>query len=246
MSNASLKIHLTDFDGPLELLLHLIKEAEMDIYDINIKEITDQYFRYLQEMKETQLEVAGEFFVMAANLMHIKSQWLLAEEIDDDQEEEDPRADLVEQLLEYKRYQQAAQSLQKRERQQQKLHSIAPLRREQDIEIATHEFEVILLQNAWQRIIRRNRQTTIGPLNQIEEWRFNLSDQATFIIDRVQQNSNQPLFFSHLFRPQAEPEEIVTDFLAVLTLTKQRVVRIRQSRGKPDFIIEGGENSNDN
>ncbi|USS86614.1 segregation/condensation protein A [Fructilactobacillus cliffordii] len=246
MSNATLKIHLTDFDGPLELLLHLIKDSEMDIYDINIKEITDQYFKYLQKMKETQLEVAGEFFVMAAKLMHIKSQWLLAEEIDDDQEEEDPRADLVEQLLEYKRYQQASHRLQKRERQQQKLHTIIPSRRNQDVEIAAHEFEVMVLQNAWQRIIRRKRQVNVGPLNQIEEWRFSLADQAAFIIDQVQQNPTQPLFFSQLFSPRSEPEEIVTDFLAVLTLAKQQVVRITQTQGKTNFIIESRKNKHVN
>ncbi|USS87403.1 segregation/condensation protein A [Fructilactobacillus hinvesii] len=245
MSKSKLKIHLADFDGPLELLLHLIKAAQMDIYDINIKEITDQYVSYLQEMKEAQLDVAGEFFVMAANLMHIKSQWLLAEEIEDEEPDEDPRADLVEQLLEYKRYQQAAQTLQKREKHQQKVHTLVPVKAETEVEIQADEFEVTELAKAWQRIVRRHRQLNVGPVNQIEEWQFSINEQAELIVQKVIQSGRRTCLFSELFVSQASLEEVVTDFLAVLTLAKQRVVRLTQPRGKTDFIIEGGKNNND-
>ena len=107
MNNDEIKIHLNDFDGPLELLLHLIKQSKMDIYDINIKDITSQYVNLLNKMKKLNIDIAGEFFVMAANLMKIKSQMLLAEETEQETEE-DPREDLVAQLIEYKKYKRAA------------------------------------------------------------------------------------------------------------------------------------------
>ena len=112
-----IKVH--DFEGPLDLLLHLIKQSEMDIYDIQISQITSQYLDYLHQMQSHQLEVAGEYFVMAATLMDIKSQMLLPSPpvLDDELEVEelDPRQELVEQLLEYQRYKKAADRLKDKE-----------------------------------------------------------------------------------------------------------------------------------
>ena len=112
-------VHLADFDGPLDLLLHLIRKSEMDIYDIPIAEITRQYVDILNQEQERQIEVAGEYFVMAATLMKIKSEYLLpTNQVDDEgevEEEEDPRDELVEQLLEYERYKKAASNLKERE-----------------------------------------------------------------------------------------------------------------------------------
>ena len=117
-------IQVSDFEGPLDLLLHLIKTNEMDIYDIRISTITSQYLTYLHQMQLVRLDVAGEYFVMAANLMAIKAKLLLPKPqsvvpVDED-EPADPREELVNQLLEYQRYKQAAQALKQRalERQQ--------------------------------------------------------------------------------------------------------------------------------
>ena len=109
----SIKISLHNFDGPLDLLLHLIKTNEMDIADIQMVEITEQYLSVIDQMKQLNLDVAGEFLLMAATLIHIKSRMLLPviEEADGDEEDLDPRAELVRRLLEYQRYKDAANRL---------------------------------------------------------------------------------------------------------------------------------------
>ncbi len=110
-----LKVKLETFEGPLDLLLYLIKKNEIDIYDIPISVITQQYLEYLEIMKNLNLDVAGEFLLMAATLLHIKSKMLLPpteeEEGEGEKEEEDPRAELVRRLLEYQRFKEAAQEL---------------------------------------------------------------------------------------------------------------------------------------
>jgi len=109
----SYEIRIENFEGPLDLLLHLIKKNEMDIYNIPIADITAQYVAYIDAMKNLNLDVAGEFLLMAATLLHIKSRLLLpqAQEDEPEEEEEDPRAELVRRLLEYQKYKEAAASL---------------------------------------------------------------------------------------------------------------------------------------
>jgi segregation and condensation protein A len=108
------RIRVAEFEGPLDLLLHLVRVNEVDILDIPIVEITAQYDAYLQMMRDMNLEVAGEYLVMAATLMHIKSRMLLPPDptVEDEEEEEDPRAELAQQLLDYQRFKQAAENLQ--------------------------------------------------------------------------------------------------------------------------------------
>ena len=108
----AIQIRLENFSGPLDLLLHLIKSHEMDIYDIRIVEITEQYLTIIEEMQQLDLDIAGEFLLMAANLIHIKSRMLLPVGDDLVEEEEDPRAELVKRLLEYQRYKDIAELLQ--------------------------------------------------------------------------------------------------------------------------------------
>src|SRR3954447_23145623 len=110
-------VHLDSFEGPLDLLLHLIRKNEVNIYDIPISDITKQYLQYIRLMKELNLEVAGEFLVMASTLLQIKSKLLLPAAVDEEteEEEEDPRAELVRRLLEYQKYREAAGTLAERE-----------------------------------------------------------------------------------------------------------------------------------
>ena len=106
------KVKLDVFEGPLDLLLYLIQKEEVDIYDIPIAKITDQYLEYLELMKLLDLNIAGEFIVMAATLMHIKSKMLLPpDQADEEKPEEDPRAELVRRLIEYKKFKEAASQL---------------------------------------------------------------------------------------------------------------------------------------
>ena len=118
------KVRLEIFEGPLDLLLYLIKRDEIDIYDISIERITRQYLEYLQAFKELNIEVAGEFIVMAANLIYMKSRSLLPvdqQPPDEDAEEDDPRWDLIRQLIEYKKFKEAAGQLHVRELEQERI-----------------------------------------------------------------------------------------------------------------------------
>ncbi|WP_225351704.1 segregation and condensation protein A, partial [Loigolactobacillus coryniformis] len=130
MSLVALTVKLPEFEGPLDLLLHLIKDSEMNIYDIPIVAITSQYLDYLHSLQQVQLEVAGDYFVMAATLMRIKSQWLLPQPeeplLDEDVNSEDPRDELVAQLLTYQAYKEAAADLQNREQERKDYFSKAP------------------------------------------------------------------------------------------------------------------------
>ena len=121
----SYKVKLEVFEGPLDLLLYLIKKEELDIYDIPIAKITDQYLEYLELMKLLDLNIAGEFLVMAATLIHIKSKLLLPpDEVQaEDAEEADPRAELVKRLLEYKKFKEAASELSSMESRQNRPES---------------------------------------------------------------------------------------------------------------------------
>ncbi len=115
----SYKVKLEVFEGPLDLLLYLIKKEEVNIYDIPIAKITDQYLEYLELMQLMDLDIAGEFLVMAATLMHIKSRMLLPpDQLEEEEAEEDPRAELVRRLLEYKKFKEAASQLATMESQQ--------------------------------------------------------------------------------------------------------------------------------
>src|SRR3989454_10944615 len=123
------KVKLEIFEGPLDLLLFLIKRDEIDIYDISIERITRQYLEYLQAFKELNIDIAGEFVVMAANLIYLKSRSLLPADQqppDEDAEEDDPRWDLIRQLIEYKKFKEAAEQLHVRELEQQSIFTRDP------------------------------------------------------------------------------------------------------------------------
>src|SRR3982751_4053343 len=122
------KFKLEVFEGPLDLLLYLIKRDEIDIYDISLERITKQYLEYLQAFKELNIDIAGEFIVMAANLIYLKSRSLLPvdqQPPEEDAEEDDPRWDLIRQLIEYKKFKEAAEQLQVRQLEQEKIFSRA-------------------------------------------------------------------------------------------------------------------------
>src|SRR3989449_5274190 len=118
------KVKLDIFEGPLDLLLYLIKQDEIDIYDISLERITSQYLEYLQAFKELNIELAGEFVVMAANLIYLKSRSLLPvdqQPPEEDAVEEDPRWELIRQLIEYKKFKEAAEELHLRQLEQQRI-----------------------------------------------------------------------------------------------------------------------------
>ncbi|MEP7014809.1 MAG: segregation/condensation protein A, partial [Verrucomicrobiota bacterium] len=156
---ADYKVKLEIFEGPLDLLLYLIKRDEIDIYDISIERITRQYLEYIQAFKELNMDLAGEFIVMAANLIYIKSRSLLPADQrppDEDADEDDPRWDLIRQLIEYKKFKEAAGQLHLRELEQERIFAregtASPI---SDGPLRLEEVGIFQLINAFQAVLKR-------------------------------------------------------------------------------------------
>src|SRR5262245_16455305 len=158
------KIQLDIFEGPLDLLLYLVKKEEVDIYEVNLTKIATQFIDYVELMKELDLDIAGEFLVMAATLMYIKSRELLPKnqqaEAPEEDDEEDPRWELIRQLVEYKKFKDAAARLQERELLQEQIYARVPGRPEFALETPTARPEVSIfdLVNAVSSILKRFNQ----------------------------------------------------------------------------------------
>ncbi|WP_341778335.1 segregation and condensation protein A [Levilactobacillus sp. HBUAS70063] len=224
-------IQVSDFEGPLDLLLHLIKTNEMDIYDIRIATITSQYLDYLHQMQTLRLDIAGEYFVMAANLMAIKAKLLLPKpqtlEPSDEDDLGDPREDLVNQLLEYQRYKQAAQVLKARAQERQQ-HFTRPAMAVPDSVALTVApgIETADLQAALAKLV--HRAMVAKPVTQsIQQAHYTIKDQMKTVLHRLE-HSHGALSFEQLIGETPVLPEIVTTFLAVLELARQRQVALKQ------------------
>ncbi|MDB6147132.1 MAG: Segregation and condensation protein [Spartobacteria bacterium] len=234
------KVKLEVFEGPLDLLLFLIKRDEIDIYDISIERIARQYLEYLQAFKELNIEVAGEFVVMAANLIYLKSRSLLPvdqQPPDEEAEEDDPRWDLIRQLIEYKKFKEAAAQLHVRELEQQRIFArtgnsspefaAAPLR--------LGEVGIFQLINAFQNVIKRVEARE--DLREIFNEQFTVSDKIEIILRRVA--GGVRLRFSDLFEAVVSRVEMVVTFLALLELIRLKQVRAVQSDPLGEIEIAG-------
>lgn len=240
-----LNVKLEIFEGPLDLLLHLIKTLEIDIYDIPISEITEQYMYYIRSMKELDLELAGEYIVMAATLMSIKSKTLLpkveVELLESDYEDEiDPREQLVAQLLEYRKFKYAASILKEKEIERGKFYTkeatnldeykdlVAPL--------APNEVTTIDLFLAFSDIL--NRRKDLEPMETtIVSEEFSIDDKIDEIMNRVFSNDNaNGLHFTSLFYVYTR-NEIVTTFMALLKLIKSGEIIAKQKSAIEPIVL---------
>ncbi len=227
------KVKLEVFEGPLDLLLYLIKKDEIDVYDIPIERITRQYLEYMELFKILDLDVAGEFVVMAANLIYIKSRSLLPvsqQPPDEEAEEEDPRWELVRQLLEYKKFKEAAEHLQTRAQVQENLFSRVPEKPDFAGERPLGEVSIFDLLNAFQTMLKRVNMKE--DLREIFEENFTVSDKIDLILKMIA--SGVALKFSELFAGAASRTEIVVTFLAMLELIRLKQLRTVQ----PDVFSE--------
>ena len=222
------KVKLEVFEGPLDLLLYLIKRDEIDIYDIPIEHITRQYLGYLEAFEVLDLDIAGEFVVMAANLIFIKSRSLLPvhqqgeEELE---EEADPRWELVRQLLEYKKFKEAAAHLGQREAHQSSLYARIPETPEVSSERPLSEVSIFDLINAFQKALKRVGKTE--DYREIFEENYTVSDKIDFVLKMTV--SRVALKFSELFASAATRTEIVVTFLALLEWIRLKQIGIAQS-----------------
>ena len=228
MSSNEYKVRLEVFEGPLDLLLYLIKKDEVDIYDISIERITQQYLEFMDAFKVLDLEVAGEFVVMAANLIYIKSRALLPAHVqppEEEAEEKDPRWDLIRQLVEYKKFKDAAAQLSQREVAQSNLFSRLP-EPEAAVERPLGEVSVFDLIAAFNKILKRIEGKT-EDLREIFEENYSVSDKIDLIMKMTA--SGVALKFTELFANAASRTEVVVTFLALLELVRLKQLSLVQS-----------------
>jgi segregation and condensation protein A len=242
-----INVKIDIFEGPLDLLLHLIKNAEVDIYDIPIAEITDQYIAYLKAMEELDLEVASEFLVMAATLIEIKSKMLLPRKKNLDDEiaaDEDPRKELVEKLIEYKKYKGFASVL-KEINESTTLFFKSPEIID-DIENQEIFFKNITVENlmvAFKKVVdsyenRYNKKSDdINDSLKLDEYK--IEDKIETIKRMVLKDGK--VYFSCFFINARDRMEVVVTFLAMLELIKLKVIKAIQYRNYDDITIEGQE-----
>ena len=221
------KVKLEVFEGPLDLLLYLIKRDEIDIYDISIERITRQYLEYLQAFKELNIDLAGEFVLMAANLLYIKSRSLLPldqQPPDEEADEDDPRWELIRQLIEYKKFKEAAELLNSRALEQENIFARAAVDGPEG-PLRLGEVGIFQLISAFQNVIKRIEARE--ELQEIFGENFTVSDKIETILARV--SEGMALKFSELFAHMASRVEIVVTFLALLELIRLKQVRVSQS-----------------
>ena len=222
--------NLDIFEGPLDLLLHLIKEQKMDIYDIPILEITRQYLSYLDVISELNLETAGEYLIIAAELAKIKSKMLLpAPDTEEDEltsAGEDPRAELMRRLLEYQRYKEAAFELRQKEYDQQQLFT-----RSGDVVLDKSEGELIIEANvfdlltAFQKVLKEK---SFKNNYEIKITTLSVSDRIGDILEIL--NTSESVTFDSLFTTLNTKQEVIVTFLAILELMRMQLIRSQQGQ----------------
>src|SRR6266550_4537425 len=224
---ADYKVKLEVFEGPLDLLLYLIKQDEIDIYDVSLERITRQYLEYLQAFKELNIELAGEFIVMAANLIYLKSRSLLPidqQPPEEDAGEDDPRWELIRQLIEYKKFKEAAGELHLRALEQERIFARDAAASALQEPLRLGEVGIFQLINAFQTVIRRIEARQ--DVQEIFGERFSVSEKIEAILQSVATGGR--LRFSDLFGAMASRLEVVVTFLALLELIRLKQVRAVQ------------------
>jgi len=231
-------VHLENFDGPMDLLLHLIKSDEVEIWEISISRITAQYLQYLEMMEAMNVEIAGEFLLMAATLMRVKSQRLLprpptAGDLDDELITEE---DLINRLLTYKIYKEAAASLKKREedagpRFSRGFQPHLP----DDYRYPLKEVSLYTLIKSYQEIELRDHDAPTAHEVLLEDIR--LEDQVAHVLTRLGEGKGK-LHFSALLSEERTRLEIVVTFLAILELAREQVLRVIQDQAFEDIWVE--------
>lgn len=247
------RIALPNFEGPLDLLLHLIKEHRVDIFDIPLALITEKYLQHLDRMREINLDIAGEFLVMASTLAHLKSRMLLprqdavaaqegVEVLSVAEEADDPRAELVRRLLDYQKYKDAAEQLATQDLLGRDVFTrnvpveAVPIPEE---EVGLQEFSVLKLVEALDRVLERLQPKL---QHEVVRERVTLSEAILRVVERLRPHGQ--VLFESLFTEEETPsrQEVVITFLAILEMVKRRLIRVVQDEPMgPILLLPNGD-----
>lgn len=230
-SRDELQLKLGEFAGPLDLLLYLIRQEKANIFDIPIARITDEYLRYIQLMQKLDIALAGDFLVMAATLIEIKSKMLLPKEIlPESEEEEDPRKELVDRLLEYEKFKSASQMLYERSTVEQAVFGRGQI--ESDENNAEVNASVFDLLTVFQKIVERHKEEI---KMEIEREEITLAQMLKNLRKRIFENKELSLL--KFFEEMHTRRELVTAFVAVLEIVRTESVKLVQSVTFGDIIL---------
>ncbi len=242
----AITVKLQAFEGPLDLLLHLIDKNKVDIYDIPIVEITEQYLAYIRQMETEDMNVMSEFLVMAATLLDIKCRMLLPREVNEEGEEEDPRAELVEKLLEYKMYKYMSYELKDRQMDAgRSLFKSATLPKEIAEYREPVDYEQLLGDMTLQRLhglfrdMMKRQEDRIDPIRsqygRIEKDEINMDEKTAYIEAYIQEHKT--VSFRELLQKQNSKMEMIVAFLVILELMKLGKIRIQQENIFDEILI---------
>ncbi len=232
------RVELPVFEGPLDLLLHLIRKHEIDIFDIPIALITDKYLQYLDWMRVLNIDIAAEFLVMAATLAHIKSRMLLPPDesapAEEGEEEADPRQDLVRRLLQYQRFKEAAESLRDRTLLDRDVFGRGPMTTEpsEEPEGPFAEVSVFRLIEALDRVLKR---ASLHLTQQIIVERISVADRIQELADRLVER--QEMTFEELFDDAPDRAAVVVTFVALLEMARLRMIRLHQAEASEVIYV---------
>ncbi len=241
-----LSVTLEVFEGPLDLLLYLIEKNKIDIYDIPIVVITEQYLDYIKKMQTEDMNVMSEFLVMAATLLDIKCRMLLPKEVNEEGEEEDPRAELVQKLLEYKMYKYMAYELRDKQVDAAKSWYKKPMLPKEvteyqypiDYEELLGGLSLTKLHEIFKAVMRRQEEK-VDPIRsrfgKIEKDEINLEEKQVYIEEYVR--NHKRFSFRSLLEKQGSKMEVIVTFMAVLEMMKQGIISIEQEDTFADIVI---------
>ena len=242
----AITVKLQAFEGPLDLLLHLIDKNKVDIYDIPIVEITEQYLAYIRQMETEDMNVMSEFLVMAATLLDIKCRMLLPREVNEEGEEEDPRAELVEKLLEYKMYKYMSYELKDRQMDAGRSlfksvtlpKEIAEYREPVNYEQLLGDMTLQRLHGLFRDMMKR-QEDRIDPIRsqygRIEKDEINMDEKTAYIEAYIQEHKT--VSFRELLQKQNSKMEMIVAFLVILELMKLGKIRIQQENIFDEILI---------
>lgn len=239
-------VKLQVFEGPLDLLLHLIDKNKIDIYDIPIVDITNQYMEYIREMQEKDLNIMSEFLLMAATLLDIKCRMLLPKEVNEEGEEEDPRQELVEQLLQYKMYKYMSYELKDRQLDGEMLmfkeatipDEVKSYQEPVDLDVLLGDLTLAHLNRIFKDVMKR-QQDKVDPLRstfgKIEKEEVTVDDKLDFLNEYIV--SHKKFSFRDLLQKQKSKLHIVVTFLAILEMMKMGTINVEQEHTFDDIVI---------
>ncbi|WP_026689419.1 segregation/condensation protein A [Alteribacter aurantiacus] len=240
-------VKLNSFEGPLDLLLHLLQKNDLDLYDIPVAQITDQYMEYIHTMQVLQLDIASEYLVMAASLLEMKSKLLLPPQQEEELYEEeyimddadDPRDDLMKRLIEYKKYKEAAGELKEKEVKRSRLFSkpaadLTPLLEDESKENANVDVSLYDMLSAFQKLVKRKKESK--PIySKVHRDEVPIEERMTEIIQRLESLEGR-ITFTALFDDRSRTQKVVT-FLAVLELMKSKMIGCTQDGNFNDIVV---------